>query len=224
MTETNLASLYRHRFAEDGRGKKIRIWNVLCKRFFQSVVGDDKVVLDLACGYGEFINSIAATKKYGVDLNPDVENFVSRDVTLLKTAANRIPLEADLIDVVFTSNFLEHLKTKEVCNEVFAEVRRVLKPGGKFIIMGPNIRYLASKYWDFYDHHLPLSHLSLEEGLLQSGYRIERIIPRFLPYTAVKTVLPQHPALVALYLKVPLVWSILGRQFLVVAIKPRIEA
>jgi hypothetical protein len=90
----------------------------------------------------------------------------------------------------------------------------------KFIIMGPNIRYLASKYWDFYDHHLPLSHLSLAEGLSQSGYRIERIIPRFLPYTTVKTVLPQHPALVALYLKFPLIWSILGRQFLVVAIKP----
>jgi ubiquinone/menaquinone biosynthesis C-methylase UbiE len=224
VTETNLASLYRHRFAEDGRERKIKIWNVLCKDFFQSIVGDNKIVLDLACGYGEFINSIAAKKKYGVDLNPDSEKFVSRDVTLLKTAANRIALEADSIDVVFTSNFLEHLKTKEACNEVFVEVRRVLKSGGKFIIMGPNIRYLASKYWDFYDHHLPLSHLSLEEGLLQSGYQMQRIIPRFLPYTAVKTVLPQHPALVALYLKVPLVWSVLGRQFLVVAIKPRIEA
>ena len=31
--------------------------------------------------------------------------------------------------------------------------------------MGPNIRYLAAEYWDFYDHYLPLSHLSLEEGL-----------------------------------------------------------
>jgi hypothetical protein len=87
--------------------------------------------------------------------------------------------------------------------------------------MGPNIRYLAGKYWDFYDHHLPLSHLSLEEGLVQSGYRIQHIIPRFLPYTTVKTVLPQYPVLVALYLRVPLVWRILGRQFLVVAAKPQ---
>jgi ubiquinone/menaquinone biosynthesis C-methylase UbiE len=224
VTETDLASLYRHRFAEDERENKIRIWNVLCKDLFQSIVGDNKVVLDLACGYGEFINSIAAQKKYGVDLNPDSEKFVSRDVTLLKTAANRIPLEANSVDVVFTSNFLEHLKTKEACNEVFLEVKRVLNSGGKFIIMGPNIRYLAAKYWDFYDHHLPLSHLSLAEGLSQSGYRIERMIPRFLPYTTIKTLLPQHPSLVALYLKVPLVWSILGRQFLAVAIKPPIDA
>jgi SAM-dependent methyltransferase len=122
VTETDLVSLYRNRFAEDGREKKIRIWNILCKVLFQSIVGDDKVVLDLACGYGEFINSIAAQKKYGVDLNPDAEKFVGMDVSLLKTAANRIPLEANSVDVVFTSNFLEHLKTKEACNEEFLEI------------------------------------------------------------------------------------------------------
>ena len=41
--------------------------------------------------------------------------------------------------------------------------------------MGPNIRYLADRYWDFYDHHLALSHLSLEEGLVQAGYRVDRV-------------------------------------------------
>lgn len=86
--------------------------------------------------------------------------------------------------------------------------------------MGPNIRYLADKYWDFYDHHLPLSHLSLEEGLAQTGYVVTQIIPRFLPYTAVRTKLPQRPSLVALYLKIPTVWKLMGRQFLVVAQKP----
>lgn len=191
---------------------------MLCSQFFQSIVGDDKSVLDLACGYGEFINAIAAREKYGIDLNPDTASFLDKNIKIFNAPATAIPLPDETVDVVFTSNFLEHLKTKDECDKVFAEVKRILKPSGKFIIMGPNIRYLADRYWDYYDHHLPLSHLSLEEGLVQAGYDVELNIAKFLPYTA-KSALPTHPALVALYLKVPLAWRIMGRQFLVVAAK-----
>ena len=104
---------------------------------------------------------------------------------------------------------------------MLAEVRRVLRPGGRLVIMGPNIRYLAAEYWDFYDHSLPLSHLSMEEGLVQADYEIASVIPRFLPYTA-RSRLPQHPLLVALYLKVPLAWRLLGKQFLVIGRKPTV--
>jgi SAM-dependent methyltransferase len=214
----DLATLYRHRFAIEDRPKKVRIWKVLCSQFFQPIVGEGKIVLDLACGYGEFINAIAAQEKYAVDLNRDAAQFLDREVKLFNAPANNIPLPDGAVDVVFTSNFLEHLRTKDECNQVFAEVKRLLKPHGRFIIMGPNIRYLADRYWDYYDHHLPLSHLSLEEGLVQAGYDIELIIPKFLPYT-VKSALPKHPALVALYLKFPIAWRIMGRQFLVVATK-----
>lgn len=212
----DLASLYQHRFTEADRLGKVRIWQVLVRIFFQPLIGMNKVVLDLACGYGEFINAVAAKKKYAVDLNPDAAKFLNADVSLYLTSATIIPVEDRSIDVVFTSNFLEHLKSKDECNAVFAEVRRILKPGGKFVIMGPNIRYLADRYWDFYDHHLPLSHLSLEEGLIQAGYEIDRMIPKFLPYTA-KTSLPKHPLLVSAYLRLPFAWRFIGRQFLLVA-------
>jgi SAM-dependent methyltransferase len=217
--QTDLARLYEFRFAEAERAGKIRVWKVLCRSFFQPIVGENKTVLDLACGYGEFINNIDAAKKYGVDLNPDTAKHLGADVELFGVQAESIPLPNGAVDVVFTSNFLEHLPTKDKCNEVFAEVKRILVPGGRFIILGPNIRYLADRYWDFYDHHLPLSHLSLEEGLIQAGYKVERLIPRFLPYTA-KSALPKHPALVWLYLKLPLTWPLLGRQFLAVARAP----
>jgi SAM-dependent methyltransferase len=217
---TDLAALYRFRFPEADRVKKAAIWRVLCKDFFQERVGEGKVVVDLACGFGEFINNVNATKKIAVDLNPDAPQFLNADVEYHAERADAmLSLESETVDVVFTSNFLEHLKTKEECDKVFAEVKRVLKPGGSFIIMGPNIRYLAAEYWDFYDHYLPLSHLSLEEGLAQAGYRIVEIIPRFLPYTT-RSALPQHPQLVRLYVKVPLLWRVLGKQFLVVARKP----
>lgn len=217
---TDLASLYRFRFNEAQLPGKMRIWKVLCRDFFQPLIDPKSTVLDVACGYGEFINNIEAKSKHAIDLNPDTKGFLDDSVTFHQTRADQmVGVETDSIDVAFTSNFLEHLESKSVCDNVFQEVRRVLRPGGKFIVMGPNIRYLAGEYWDFYDHHLPLSHSSLEEGLSINGFRVIRNIPRFLPYTT-RSALPQHPLLVSAYLKVPLAWPILGRQFLLVAEKP----
>jgi SAM-dependent methyltransferase len=216
----DISKLYRFRFREADRAGKMRIWKVLCARFFQLLIGEDQIIVDLACGYGEFINNIHGSKKYAVDVNPDARAHLAPDVEFCLARADAMTAIADnAVDVVFASNFLEHLRTKEECDRVFAEVRRILRPGGRFVIMGPNIRYLAAQYWDFYDHYLPLSHLSLEEGLVQSDFEIERLIPRFLPYTT-RARLPQHPRLVALYLAVPFAWRLMGKQFLVVARKP----
>lgn len=217
---TDLAKLYRFRFTDADRDKRLVIWKVLCRNFFQNLVGENKTVLDLASGYGEFSTNIVAARKIAVDLNPEAQNFLPEDVEFYSGSATNLPeVKADTVDVVFTSNFLEHLRTKDELNKVFSEVRRVLKPGGRFIVMGPNIRYLADKYWDFFDHHLPLSHLSLEEGLVQSGFDIVLIKPKFLPYTT-QSVLPQSAFFVACYLSIPLLWPIFGKQFLVVAQKP----
>jgi ubiquinone/menaquinone biosynthesis C-methylase UbiE len=216
----DLAALYRFRFRESERPQKVLIWKALCEHYFQKLVGENKIIVDLACGYGEFINNIRGAKKYGVDLNPDAPKFLGPEVQFCQSRADNIDSIPDRTsDVVFTSNFLEHLKTKDECDAVLHEVLRILKPGGRFIIMGPNIRYLADRYWDFYDHYLPLSHLSMEEGLVQAGYEVESVTARFLPYTT-RSALPQRPWLIALYLKLSIVWPLLGKQFLVVGRKP----
>jgi SAM-dependent methyltransferase len=217
---SDLASLYRFRFKEADLPGKMRIWQALCKGFLQQFVPAESTVLDVACGYGEFINNIRARTKLAIDLNPDTKKFLGSDVRFYETRADEMTAVAsNSVDAAFTSNFLEHLESKSSCDRVLREVLRVLRPGGKFIVMGPNIRYLADVYWDFYDHHLPLSHLSLEEGLSINGFRVTRSIPKFLPYTT-RSALPQHPLLVSAYLKVPAAWPILGKQFLLVAEKP----
>jgi SAM-dependent methyltransferase len=215
----NLATLYRHRFDPDTLPRKNRIWKVLCSRFFQSYIGNDATVLDLACGYGEFISSIKAHRKIAVDLNPDSPSHLPKDVEFHATPATDLsPIRSGEVSAVFTSNFLEHLPNKQALDQVFAEVLRVLRPGGRFLILGPNVRYLPGKYWDFYDHHLPLSDRSLTEGLVIAGFDIEKSVDRFLPYTT-QSSLPQHPALVALYLRFPLAWRFMGKQFFIVARK-----
>jgi len=217
---TDLATLYRHRFQEDELAPKRLIWNTLCAKFFQKFIPDSATVLDVACGYGEFINSIVCSKKLAIDLNPDSPKFLANDVSFYAVPADAmIGLDDKSVDVVFTSNFLEHLPSKDVLHRVFSEVYRVLKGGGKFIVMGPNIKYLYAEYWDFIDHHLPLSHLSLIEAMQVGGFEIDTAIDKFLPYTTLSR-LPQSPFFVSIYLKFPIVWRVLGKQFLVVARKP----
>jgi len=220
----DLSTLYRNRFEEARQDEKNTMWRAICDAYMQDAIGHDKVVLDLASGYGEFSRNIEASKKIAIDLNPDAGSYLDPDVEFHNVAADTFTASTGegVADVVFTSNFLEHLPNKTVCDAVLAEVLKVLRPGGRFVIMGPNIRYLASEYWDFYDHYLPLSHLSLEEGLQQSGFEIEKVIPRFLPYTT-KSALPTHPFLIKAYLKMPIFWPLLGKQFLVTARKPAFE-
>jgi ubiquinone/menaquinone biosynthesis C-methylase UbiE len=215
----DLASIYKSRFSNTGLEKRKRVWKILCADFFQNYVPPGAVVLDLACGYGEFINHIGASKKYGVDLNPDARSHLSPEVDFKLTPAYDLShVPDDSVDRVFTSNFLEHLPDKAACDTVLKEVRRILKPGGKFMILGPNIRYAYKEYWDYYDHYLALSHLSLGEGLLLAGYQPEVVIDRFLPYT-MNNATPTADWMIRLYLRIPLAWKLLGKQFFIVARK-----
>jgi hypothetical protein len=99
------------------------------------------------------------------------------------------------------------------------EAFRCLKPGGLVIALGPNIKYLPGEYWDFFDHYLALTELSLAEALTMLGFNVEEKVPKFLPYTMSQG--SQPPLwMLRLYLKLPFFWKIAGRQFLVVARKP----
>ncbi len=84
--------------------------------------------------------------------------------------------------------------------------------------MGPNIRCLPGVYWDFGDHYLPLTERSLRELLELLDFKIERCVARFLPYR-MSGRRPAALPLVRIYLKLPLVWPIMGKQFLIIATK-----
>lgn len=216
---TDIGRLYSERFPEADRAGRERIWQALCDGFFNDFIAPHATVLDIACGYGEFINAVRCGRRIAVDINSDAKTYLRPDVTFFHQSCTNLDAIADQsIDVAFESNFFEHLATKDDVKTVVDEVRRKLRPGGRFVLLQPNIRYVGGAYWDFWDHHLPMTERSLGELLVNCGLRIHTMIPRFLPYTT-RSRLPQHPALVRAYLKVPLLWKILGKQFLIVAEK-----
>lgn len=215
-----LQDLYRNRFPEEALAEKNALWKVICRVFLSRYVRPTDSVVDIGAGYCEFINNIVAREKTAVDLNPDVARFANPGTRIINESCTSIStLETSSVDVVFMSNFLEHLPDKQLVLATFVESLRILKPGGKVLILQPNIRFVGGEYWDFFDHHTPLTDRSLVEALELAGFEMEQVIPRFLPYTT-RSALPQATWLVDLYLRVPLAWRVLGKQAFVVGRKP----
>jgi SAM-dependent methyltransferase len=215
----SLDVIYANRFVAN-ETERTKVWLTLTRHYFQKWIQNTDTVIDVGAGYCEFINNVRASRKYAIDLNPVVQLKAAPDVTVCnQDIAQPWMIATDFADVVFSSNFFEYLPSKEDLQRCLQEAHRVLRPGGRLIAMGPNIRFCSDVYWDFFDHYLPLSDRSLAEALQIVGFRVEQVIPRFLPYT-MKGKRPPHGSLIRLYLSLPIFWRIMGKQFLVVARKP----
>ena len=81
------------------------------------------------------------------------------------------------------------------------------------------MRCLHGRYWDFWDHNVAITDRSLVEALEYLDFAIVDQWARFLPYTT-QSRYPQAPFFVKLYLRTPLAWRVMGKQFLVRARKP----
>lgn len=214
----DLQTIYMHRFA-GAEGSRERVWQILTRHFFQRWVKPEDAVLDVGAGFCEFINHIQARQKWALDLNPATTEKAGPGVGVIAHDVTKPwPIASESMDVVFSSNFFEHLPSKDDLRHCFAEIHRVLRPHGRLVVMGPNIRYCSNAYWDFFDHLLPLSDRSMVEGLEISGFKPELVVPRFLPFTMKGK--PAPPALaVRLYLALPIFWPLFGKQFLIHAVK-----
>jgi SAM-dependent methyltransferase len=199
---------------------RLRVWQILTGKFFLRYISPGDAVLDLGCGHCEFINQIVAGRRYGMDLNPQAQEMADPAVhILLQDCSTDWAIRDEELDVVFTSNFFEHLPSKQHLESALRQAHRCLRPGGRLIALGPNIRYLPGTYWDFFDHYLALTERSLTEVLEKVGFEVEQQIDRFLPYSMSQGSTPPLWML-RLYLHFPLLWKWKGKQFLVVAVKP----
>lgn len=221
VTADDVQRIYGQRFSEKENQARERIWRVLVQSFFQRWIAPGDTVLDLGCGFGEFIRNVRCRRAIGVDLNPkSADCFAGTKVEFHQGSVCDLSfLEADSVDVAFTSNLIEHLPGKAEVDQMIAQAKRVLRPGGTLIFLGPNVRVVPGAYWDFWDHVVPISDRSLAEALSNQGFEVVDQVERFLPYTT-KSAIPKAPWLVWMYLRFPPLWRLLGHQFLVRARKP----
>ncbi len=219
--DTGLDRLYANRFSAADRRTKQRVWAVLCASFFQRYIARDAVLLDLGAGYCEFLRHIQAGRKLAVDLNPDTLHVAGADVEVLPIPFDRLAdsVSSSSLDVVFASNVFEHLRSPDSLLEILEVLHDLLRPGGRLIVLQPNVRCVGPAFWDFVDHTLPLTEKGMAEALHLSGFQIEETRARFLPYTF-KSRLPTSSWLVRLYLHCRPAQFLLGKQMLIVAKRP----
>ena len=193
-------------------GRK-KVWDAIVDHLQPKFFNNIETVVELGCGYGDFINSVKAVNKIAVDIN-DCKDYLSSDVTFYKK--NVIDLEfikTNSVDLVFASNLVEHLVWEEI-DKMIHEVRRILKKSSKLVLIQPNYRLCSSNYFDDYTHRTILSDVSLRDYLKSQGFRINYVNPRYLPFS-MQGILPKTYFLTKLYLE--LNSPILGKQMLVVS-------
>ena len=215
----DLDRVYGCRFEDPDARAKDKVW-VEIGRYLQRFVDPDAPVVDIACDRGYFIRNVRAKEKWASDvrdvsgsLPPEIHFVQSDGLALAKS------LPKGHFGLVFMSNYLGHLASSDQVIRQLETAAELLRPGGRVVVLQPNIRLTGPAYWDFIDHKVPLTERSLLEAATVAGFQTERIIVRFLPYTT-KSRLPQHPALVRAYLCLPVLWRLLGGQTLYVGRNP----
>jgi SAM-dependent methyltransferase len=211
-------SIYADRFDKNITKRKV-MWRVLCAEYFQNFIKPSDTVLDLAAGYCEFINNIRCSKKIAVDLNVTTRYRANKNVKVYQALSTNLPKHlSSKVDVVFTSNFFEHLDSKNELIDTLKEIHRVLKPGGKLLVLQPNIRLVGSQYWDYVDHTLPLTEKSLLEAFQLTGFKLMYMKVRFLPYTT-NSKIPAKRFLIKLYLRLAFAQWLMGKQSFLIGSK-----
>jgi 2-polyprenyl-3-methyl-5-hydroxy-6-metoxy-1,4-benzoquinol methylase len=210
----NYERLYSYRFRDIDQTARLRVWEEIAPHV-HDLMGSPQTVLDAAAGRGEFICSIPATERWAVDEVAYPEAERTEGVKFVTSRIMDAELPGEHFDGVFASNFLEHLYDQEAISRFLEKMRESMVPGARIAIMGPNYRYCSKEYWDCADHYVALTHVAIAEHLYAAGFEPQRVIPRYLPYSF-RGILPPSPRLTGLYLRTPLAWKLLGKQFLVI--------
>ena len=214
-----LKEVYDLRFDKADEAAKDAVWRVLGS-YLQRYVARDARVVDIACDLGYFIRNIRAAERWATDIR-DVEGALPPDIRFVRASGLDLAevMPNDYFDLAFFSNYLEHLPSTEAVLQQLRVAFALLKPGGRVLILQPNIRLIGGSYWDFIDHQTALTEKSLAEAAMMAGFRTSQVVTRFLPYTT-KSRLPQHPWLVRAYLALTPAWWWLGKQTLYLGEKP----
>ena len=216
----NYERLYEYRFRDVDQASRQAVWREIA-RYLYARMGEPRCVLDPAAGRGEFITAVPAAERWGVDLvrQADLE---SAGVKMIIADIMDADLPPDYFDGVFLSNFLEHLPDQNAVAVVLSRLLDAMRPGGRIAIMGPNFRYCAKDYFNCADHSVILTHVGVAEHVYAAGFDVTTVTPRFLPYSF-RGLLPPSPRLTRTYLRMPVLWRLFGKQFLVIARKPAAE-
>tara|TARA_B110001450_G_C17667372_1_gene500225 strand:+ start:7722 stop:8393 length:672 start_codon:yes stop_codon:yes gene_type:complete len=126
--------------------------------------------LELGCGRGDFLNEFTdlGLDTYAIDNNEHYkENLKTKNFFNIDMTKSKLPFEDNSFDVVYSKSFIEHFYYPE---NIFKEVLRILKPGGKFINLTPDWEIIYKGFYEDYTHRTPFTKVSLSDIYLINGF------------------------------------------------------
>jgi SAM-dependent methyltransferase len=176
----DVSAYFRTRLASNSH--RAVVWKHLCA-YLRRWIPPDSEVLELGAGWCDFANTVAARRVVAMDLDPIVRRSAAEHVQAeVGDSTDLSRFESGTFDVVFASNLLEHLE-RSAATLLLAEAARVLRPGGRLLLLQPNFRLDPGGYFDDYTHVAIYTDRSLADYLRSLDWRIVKLHPRFLPLT-----------------------------------------
>jgi SAM-dependent methyltransferase len=123
-------------------------------------------LLDVGCGNGKHMKifeSYDITTK-GLDAREQDDSKIS----ICNIEKDPFPFKNDTFDYVYSKSLFEHILRADNC---IKECYRVLKPGGKIVIMVPEWKSQMNHYWDDYSHLHAWTRKSLKDMLEIYGFK-----------------------------------------------------
>lgn len=140
-------------------------------------------LLDIGCGNGQFLARMRDLGWEVMGIEPDPEAVrIAREhfgLEVIQGTVEEVKLPEQSFDVITMNHVVEHLLEPVV---VLTKLRRLLKPGGKFIIVTPNAASLGRRFfkrnwlhWDPPRHIFIFSPRSLQSCAERAGLRVRRL-------------------------------------------------
>ncbi len=128
-------------------------------------------LLDLGCGRGDFGKAFQklGLEVEGADMEATTSNIIGgMPVKFFNIETDAYPYPDNYFDVIFSKSVTEHVHDPK---KFFEEQKRILKPGGRIIVMTPDWVSQIKIFWNDYTHKRPYTVLGLKNVLNIFGYK-----------------------------------------------------
>ena len=165
----------------------IRLASYLMQRFG---LKKEERLLEIGCGRGDFLAGFSSVGLdcFAVDREEECQDLLPGIVVKqCDISKERLPFEDGFFDIVYHKSLIEHLADP---SWLMDETLRVLKPGGKLIVLTPDWVSQMEIFFEDYTHSRPYTELALKD--LMVGWGLKNVaVERFYQLPAVW----RHPVL-----------------------------
>lgn len=138
---------------------------LLCNYIYENYLKKKGKLLDIGCGKGTHLNAFRRLGINAIGVDRLKEAAADNTCNLEKEP---LPYKDNTFNFVFTKSVIEHVYNTD---NFLEEIYRVLKPGGKAIIMTPDWASCYKYFYIDYTHVRPFNRKNLQDAMLVKGFK-----------------------------------------------------